>query len=74
MQLDVHLRETAHYATRLAAVLAEAKKWRQAVGMRNRIAHDYLDINEEVIFDILRDEAYQFAIDFLKWHPSNLTS
>lgn len=140
MQLDVYLRETAHHATRLEALLAEAKKqlatnnrlspletggvlhtiqvliensigkakhlvkakrgvtpvdaysafadlaeigliepanlihWRQAIGMRNRIVHDYLNINEEVIFDLLRNEGYRFAIDFLKWHSSSLPS
>lgn len=39
--------------------------WRQAIGMRNRIVHDYLNIDETVIYELLEHEAYQFVIAFL---------
>lgn len=35
---------------------APAYPWRQVKGLRDHIAHGYLDIDAEIIFDIVRDE------------------
>lgn len=40
--------------------------WRQAIGMRNRIVHDYLNIDSHVLYALLREGAYRFIVDFLK--------
>jgi uncharacterized protein YutE (UPF0331/DUF86 family) len=40
--------------------------WRMAVGMRNRIVHDYLNIDESVVYELLETDAYRFVVDFLK--------
>ncbi len=40
--------------------------WRQAIGMRNRIVHDYLNIDEQILYELLQDNAYQFVVNFLK--------
>jgi uncharacterized protein YutE (UPF0331/DUF86 family) len=41
-------------------------EWRQAIGMRNRIVHDYLNIDTQILFALLQDDAYRFVVDFLK--------
>lgn len=40
--------------------------WRQAIGMRNRIVHDYLNLDEQILYGLLRDQAYRFVVNFLK--------
>lgn len=40
--------------------------WRQAIGMRNRIVHGYLNIDSHVLYALLREYAYRFIVDFLK--------
>lgn len=40
--------------------------WRQAIGMRNRIVHDYLNIDSQILYALLREDAYRFIVDFLK--------
>lgn len=37
-----------------------------AVGVRNRIVHDYLNIDEGVIDELVKSNAYRFVVDFLK--------
>lgn len=50
-----------------AAISAdELAEWRMAVGMRNRIVHDYLNIDEGVVYELLKTDAYRFIVDFLK--------
>ena len=51
----------------------ELGNWRQVIGMRSRIVHDYLNIDTQVLFALLRDDAYQFVVDFLQRHerPGN---
>ncbi len=35
------------------------------IGIRNRIVHDYMNIDMGVILDLVRDERYRFIVDFL---------
>lgn len=39
--------------------------WNRAVGLRNRIVHDYMNIRIEVILDLVRNEQYSYIVDFL---------
>lgn len=39
--------------------------WNRAVGLRNRIVHDYMNIRIEVILDLVRHEQYSYIVDFL---------
>lgn len=48
----------------------KAQLWKSIVGTRNILVHDYLDIDEEVIVNILKTEAYKeifsFAVHVIK--------
>lgn len=37
----------------------------RAIGLRNRIVHDYMNIRMDVILDLVRNEQYGFIADFL---------
>lgn len=39
--------------------------WNRAIGLRNRIVHDYMNIRMDVILDLVRNEQYGFIVDFL---------
>ena len=39
--------------------------WRNIIGLRNRIVHDYLNLDSLVIYDVLRRQDYALALDFL---------
>ncbi len=39
--------------------------WNRAIGLRNRIVHDYMNIRMDVILDLVRNEQYGFIADFL---------
>ncbi len=40
-------------------------QWNDVIGIRNRIVHDYMNIDMGVILDLVRDERYRFIVDFL---------
>ena len=39
--------------------------WNRAVGLRNRIVHDYMNIRMDVMLELVKDEQYRFIIEFL---------
>jgi len=39
--------------------------WNAAVGLRNRIVHEYMNIDMNRILDLVRSNRYQFVTDFL---------
>ena len=39
--------------------------WQRAIGLRNRIVHDYLNLNDAVIYQLIQADAHRFMIDFL---------
>ncbi len=44
---------------------AQLSNWNNAVGLRNRIVHDYMNIRMDVILDSVMSEQYRFIVDFL---------
>ena len=46
-----------------AAALAQ---WNAAVGLRNRIVHDYMNVDLTLIQDLVRQEKYRFILEFLR--------
>lgn len=40
-------------------------EWNAIIGLRNRIVHDYMYIDFNLIGEIVRRQQYQFVIDFL---------
>ncbi len=44
----------------------EVQRWNSAIGIRNRIVHDYMNLNMELILNLVKTERYQFIVDFLK--------
>ena len=43
----------------------QVSDWNRAVGLRNRIVHDYMNIRMDVVLDLVRNEQYSFIADFL---------
>ena len=39
--------------------------WQLAIGLRRRIIHDYLNLDDSVIYHLIQTDAYRFMIDFL---------
>lgn len=39
--------------------------WNNAIGLRNRIVHDYMNIRMDIVLALVRDEGYRFIVDFL---------
>ncbi|MCF7968916.1 MAG: DUF86 domain-containing protein [Methylococcaceae bacterium] len=44
----------------------QAQQWNNAIGMRNRIVHEYMNLNMELILHWVKTERYLFIVDFLK--------
>jgi uncharacterized protein with HEPN domain len=44
----------------------QAQQWNNAIGMRNRIVHEYMNLNMELILHWVKPERYLFIVDFLK--------
>jgi uncharacterized protein YutE (UPF0331/DUF86 family) len=40
-------------------------EWRSAIGLRNKIVHDYMNIDMELVKELVREKRYQFVTDFL---------
>lgn len=43
----------------------QLNNWNRAVGLRNRIVHDYMNIQMELVFELVSKGDYQFVVDFL---------
>lgn len=43
----------------------ELTEWNNVIGIRNRIVHDYMNIDMNVILDIVRGAKYRFVAVFL---------
>ena len=39
--------------------------WRKIIGLRNSIVHEYMEVNMEIVFDVVKNHYYQFVLDFL---------
>lgn len=40
--------------------------WQKAIGLRNRIVHDYLNLDSRIVYRLLDTEGYAFIVDFLR--------
>ena len=43
----------------------QLRDWTAAIGMRNRIVHEYLNVSMTVVEEIIVKQYYQLQIDFL---------
>jgi len=51
---------------RLGLIADEAlSQWQAVVGLRNRIVHDYIDIDWGLVMALVDDQGYRFLRDFL---------
>lgn len=55
----------ASLARRGAVPAEELARWNNAIGIRNRIVHDYMNIDMNVVFDLVREAKYRFVAEFL---------
>ncbi len=44
---------------------AELSMWQAAVGLRNRIVHDYMNLDMEIVLELVKNRQYQPITDFL---------
>jgi len=44
---------------------ADLEKWNSVVGLRNRIVHDYMNIDMKLVYQIIIQKQYLFITDFL---------
>lgn len=43
----------------------QLQDWQRAIGLRNRIVHDYLNLDPQLITQLLQSNAYTFIVQFL---------
>jgi len=43
----------------------DLSNWNAVIGLRNRIVHDYMNINMPQVLELVKDERYAFVKDFL---------
>lgn len=43
----------------------ELPAWNAAIGLRNRIVHDYMNIDMQRVLELVREKQYRFVTDFL---------
>jgi len=43
----------------------ELQSWNAAIGLRSRIVHDYMNIDIDIVFELVRTERYLFIVKFL---------
>ena len=46
----------------------ELDQWIAVIGLRNKIVHDYMNIDPKIILKLVKDKEYQMVVDFLL-HP-----
>jgi len=45
---------------------AQLQQWNAAIGLRNRIVHEYMNVNMVMVFALVEQQGYQFIVDFLR--------
>ncbi|MCK5718728.1 MAG: DUF86 domain-containing protein [Thiomargarita sp.] len=43
----------------------EKKQWEKTIGFRNTVVYEYMNVSEDIVFAIVRQQEYQFTLDFL---------
>lgn len=46
--------------------LQELQQWNSAIGLRNRIVHDYMNIDMRIIYELITNDRHQFIAVFLR--------
>ena len=44
----------------------QLQQWNAAIGLRNRIVHEYMNVDMPVVFALVEQQGYQFIVDFLR--------
>jgi uncharacterized protein YutE (UPF0331/DUF86 family) len=44
---------------------ADLQSWNAAIGLRNRIVHDYMNIDMHRVLELVKNQQYQFVSEFL---------
>ena len=55
----------AALANRSSQIQSHLESWNAVIGIRNRIVHDYMNIDMRQIYDIVREDRYRFVVEFL---------
>lgn len=45
--------------------LQELQQWNSAIGLRNRIVHDYMNIDMQLVYELITNDRHQFIAAFL---------
>lgn len=40
-------------------------QWNAIIGLRNRIVHEYMNVDIEKVFDVVNAQAYHLVLEFL---------
>ncbi len=56
---NFHLLLKSHKITQV-----QYERWQKIIGMRNALVHDYLNIDETLILDIVKNKKYLFILEF----------
>lgn len=43
----------------------EKRQWDKTIGFRNTVVHEYMNVSEDIVFAIIRNQEYQFTLNFL---------
>ena len=44
---------------------ADLEEWNSAIGLHNRIVHDYMNVDMNLVLQLISQKQYQFVTDFL---------
>jgi uncharacterized protein with HEPN domain len=47
--------------------------WRKMMGMRHRIVHDYMEVDEDIVWDTVQKDLEPFVAQLISVLPSDLT-
>jgi uncharacterized protein YutE (UPF0331/DUF86 family) len=45
---------------------AQLQQWNAAIGLRNRIVHEYMSVDIGIILALVEQRGYKFIVDFLR--------
>ncbi len=45
---------------------SEVQEWHNAIGLRNKIVHDYMNIKMDIVLKLVSQQHYRFIVDFLQ--------
>ena len=45
---------------------AQLQQWNAAIGLRNRIVREYMNVDMSIVLALIEQQGYQFIVDFLQ--------